>query len=161
MFIEEYFEVLFEQKNKFYLINNDLEPCLIEQSYIDKIINPYDHPFPIPENDKKPKLDYHLDRIYYGLDGKNIFKRVDRYRHKKYLIPIFILLILINLHEIIFNIVLLSNGIGPEDLIINGNENYDRWDIASEYLCDIYIFIILMLTAYTFYKFDIETKIYY
>ena len=41
------------------------------------------------------------------------------------------------------------------------NDDYYYWNIASEYLCDIYIIALLLLSFYTFAKFGIETKIYY
>ena len=50
--------------------------------------------------------EYDLANIYFGLDKKNIFKRTDRYNQKKTLIGVFIILIIGNLHEIIFNIVI-------------------------------------------------------
>lgn len=113
-------------------------------------------------NDKR--YHYILDNIYYCIDGQNIFKRVDRYRHRTMLIILFGILIFINFHEILFNIIFFSFKIDPDRP--SGDPNLSEnffwyWDIASEYLCDIYILGILFLSFYTFCKFGIDTKIYY
>lgn len=113
-------------------------------------------------NDKR--YHYILDNIYYCIDGQNIFKRVDRYRHRTMLIILFGILIFINFHEILFNIIFFSFKIDPDrpDRTPNSSNNFFwYWDIASEYLCDIYILGILFLSFYTFCKFGIDTKIYY
>ena len=48
--------------------NNDSEPYSINQITLDKIIHDKDNRF-------------HLDNLYYSLDGQNIFKRIDRFRN--------------------------------------------------------------------------------
>lgn len=134
--------------------NDDKEFLPLENVEIGKIIN-----------DKKHH--YHLKNIYYSFDGQNIFKRVDRYRHKLFLIIVFSFLIFINFHEIIFNIIILVKDVSPENLekksksIFGQKDDYYYWNIASEYLCDIYIIALLLLSFYTFAKFGIETQIYY
>lgn len=152
---------MFEQQNYYYFINNNkLEINSLEQLAIDKIIN-----------DEKQR--YYLNNIYYSTDGQNIFKRVDRYRHKLLLIIIFSFLTLINIHEIIFNSIHLYKKIDPDnpDKDINKKLNnsdagskskpYNNWNIFSEFLCDFYILTIHFLSFYIFCKFGIDTKIYY
>ena len=97
------------------------------------------------------------------MDGKNIFKRVDRYSWKLFLVIIFVLLILINLHEILFNIIHLSKKISP-DYPYRGN--YDNqlfytWNIFSQFIFDGYIVAIHILSIWTFFKIRIDTRIYY
>ena len=125
--------------------NNYNKPFVIEETKIDKII-------------KK----YNLENIYFGLDKKNIFKRIDRYKNKKTLIIIFLILGLGNLHEIVFNLVHLIKKIDPDDPD-NGSEKktFYTWNLISEFYCDIYIATILFLCWFTFSKLKIETKIYY
>ena len=150
---------MFEQQNYYYLIkNNELEIQSLEQLAIDKIINDENHR-------------YYLKNIYYSIDGQNIFKRVDRYRHKLLLIIIFSFLTFINFHEIVFNSIHLYKKIDPDnpDKDINKESNnfdskskpYNNWNIFSEFLCDLYILTIHFLSFYTFCKFGIDTKIYY
>ena len=107
------------------------------------------------------KAHYYPKNIYYSLDGQNIFKRVDRYRHKLLLVILFSILILINFHEIIFNAVHLICRIDPDQPDKNVKGPFYNWNIASEFLCDLYIIIIQILSFYIFCKFGIETKIYY
>lgn len=131
--------------------NNDLEPFSIQPIVLDKIIN-----------DKKHH--YNLKYIYYCMDGKNIFKRTERYRFKYSLLIIFSFMIVINLHEILFNIILLSQKIDPDSPNREKDaktHNYWVWNIVSEYFCDFYILCILSLSLLTFCKFGIDTKIYY
>lgn len=110
-------------------------------------------------NDKK--VHYKPKNIYYSLDGQNIFKRVDRYRHKSSLVWLFCILILINFHEIIFNAIHLILGLDPDQPDQKGKGLYYNWNIGSEFLCDSYIIIIHFLSFYIFCKFGIDTKIYY
>ena len=100
---------------------------------------------------------YYPKNIYYSLDGQNIFKRVDRYRHKPFLIVVFSCLILLNLHELIFSLVHLINKIDPD----KPDTTYNNWNIPREFLGHAYIFGIHLLSIYIFCKFGIETKIYY
>lgn len=105
---------------------------------------------------------YHLDNLYYNLDKQHIFKRVDRFENKKTLISIFSILIIGNLHEIIFNLCHLILKIDPDDPdngIKRGKFYY--WNIVSEFYCDIYIGTLLVLSWLTFSKLKIETKIFY
>jgi hypothetical protein len=149
LILGEFFSLLFEQQNYFYLQNDDLEPFSISQLTIDKIISDKNHR-------------YYLKDLYYSLDGQNIFKRVDRYRHKLFLMVIFSILIFINFHEILFNIIHLSKKIDPE--YPKREENLDEyfvWNLISEFLCDCYILALLILSFYTFCKFGIDTKIYF
>lgn len=135
------------QKSNYYLKNNEPNtfPFVIEESKIDQIIQRY-----------------HLDNIYYNLDNKNIFKRVDRFRYKKTLIFIFIVLSIGNLHEILFNLCHLLLKIDPDDPD-KGSESkkFYYWNLASEFYCDIYIWALLVLSWFTFSKLKIETKIFY
>lgn len=142
--IEEYFEILFKQKNYYYLKNNHNKPFVIEESKIDEIIQRYD-----------------LNNIYFGLDKKNIFKRIDRYRNKKRLLAIFVILIVGNLHEIIFNLIHFIYKIDPDEPDKNGKNYFYLWNLISEFYCDIYIGTLLFLSGLTFAKLKIETKIYY
>ena len=148
---------MFEQQNYYYFIeNNEKEIHSLEQKAINKIVN--------DENKR-----YYLKNIYYSIDGKNIFKRVDRYRHKLLLIIIFSFLTFINLHEIIFNSIHLYNQIDPDNPDKSTNTEkknsegkpYNNWNIFSEFLCDFYILTTHFLSFYTFCKFGIDTKIYF
>ena len=128
LILGEFFSLLFEQQNYFYLQNDDLEPFSISQLTIDKIISDKNHR-------------YYLKDLYYSLDGQNIFKRVDRYRHKLFLMVIFSILIFIKREENL--------------------DEYFVWNLISEFLCDCYILALLILSFYTFCKFGIDTKIYF
>ena len=86
---------------------------------------------------------------------------MDRYRFKMPLIIIFSILSLGNLHEIIFNIVYLALQIDPEQLIGDNSKSFYNWNLVSEYFCDFYMAILLILCSLTFTKLKIETKIYY
>ena len=103
-----------------------------------------------------------MENIYFGLDKKNLFKRVDRYKNKKTLIIIFLILCLGNLHEIVFNLVHLIKKIDPDDPDNGSNKKtFYTWNLISEFYCDVYIGTILVLSWLTFSKLKIETKIYY
>ena len=97
------------------------------------------------------------------MDGKNIFKRVDRYSWKLFLIIVFVLLILINLHEILFNIIHLSKKISPDYPYGGNNDNqkFYTWNIFSQFIFDGYIVTIHILSIWTFFKIRIDTRIYY
>ena len=111
-------------------------------------------------NDKEHQ--YHLNNLYYALDGQNIFKRVDRYWHKLFLIIIFSFLILVNFHEILFNAIHFCSEIGPDYPNIDPNKNdFFKWNLLSEFLCDFFILALIILSFYTFGKFGIDTKIYF
>ena len=103
-----------------------------------------------------------MDNIYFGLDKKNIFKRIDRFKNKTILLIIFTILCLGNLHEIIFNIVHIVKKIDPDDPDEDPNKKtFYNWNLFSEYFCDLYIGNLLFLSGITFSKLKIETKIYY
>ena len=145
IFLEEFFEILFKQKNYFYLNNNGSKPFVIEESKIEEII-----------------LKYKLDNIYFGLDKKNIFKRIDRYSNKLFLLLFFGILTIGNLHEIIFNFVHLIKKIDPDDPDKGTDKKtYYNWNLYSEFFYAIYIGTLLFLSGFTFSKLKIETKIYY
>ena len=91
IYIDEAFKLLFEGKKDFYIKKNRNEPPELEELRINNLAKTY-----------------RLDRIYYGLDNHNIFKRKDRYKYKKILITFFGTLVLFNLFEIIFDIVMLN-----------------------------------------------------
>lgn len=125
--------------------NNENKPFVIEESKIDQII-------------KK----YQLDNIYFGLDKKNIFKRIDRYSNKLFLLLLFGILTIGNLHEIIFNLVHLIKKIDPDDPDKGTTKKtYYNWNLYSEFFYAIYIGTLLTLSGFTFSKLKIETKIYY
>lgn len=104
---------------------------------------------------------YHLDNIYYGLDNKNIFKRVDRFNLKKTLILLFSILALENLHEIIFNLWHFLDNRDPDNPDRGDGKSFYYWNIASEFCCDIYVGTLLLLSWLTFTKLKIDTKIFY
>ena len=141
--------MLLEQQNYYYLQNNDSEPYSINQITLDKIIHDKDNRF-------------HLDNLYYSLDGQNIFKRIDRFRHRLLLIIIFAFLILVNFHEIFFNIIHLALKIDPDNPDRGTDKKvFFKWNLASEFLSDFYILALLFLSIYTFCKFGIDTKLYF
>ena len=124
---------------------NKNKPFVIEESKIDEIIHKYK-----------------LDNIYFGLDKKNIFKRIDRFSNKLFLLLFFGILTIGNLHEIIFNLVHLIKKIDPEDPDEgDGKKIFYNWNLFSEFFYAIYIGTLLSLSGFTFSKLKIETKIYY
>lgn len=60
----ESFKLLYEERNHFYLKNNNIPPDIDEKKL------------------KNISKRYHLDGLYYGLDNHNVFKRIDRYKKK-------------------------------------------------------------------------------
>ena len=114
-----------------------MEPFKINKLNVNELIN-----------DKN----YKSKHIYYDLDG-----------HKIFLIIIFIFLILVNLHEILFNIIHLFKKINPDYPYRGNNDNqlFFRWNIYSQYIFNLYIIVIHLLSIYTFCKSRIDTKIYY
>ena len=125
--------------------NEGNQPFVIEESKIDAIIHKYK-----------------LDNIYFGLDKKNLFKRIDRYNNKLFLLILFGILTFGNLHEIIFNLVHLIKKIDPDEPDKEkGKKIFYHWNLYSEFFYAIYIGTLLTLSGFTFSKLKIETKIYY
>ena len=132
----ESFKLLFEEKNNFYLNNNTIPKEITERQL--KIIS------------KR----YHLDGLYYGLDNHNVFKRVDRYKNKIILIPLFSLLVIFNSFEIIFHIVMLKKKRKSED--------YDEFRRAiTSIISLVNILISLLLSTKTMVKLKIKSSIFY
>ena len=124
---------------------NKNKPFVIEESKIDEIIHKYK-----------------LDNIYFGLDKKNIFKRIDRFSNKLFLLLFFGILTIGNLHEIAFNLVHLIKKIDPDEPDEgDGKKIFYNWNLFSEFFYAIYIGTLLSLSGFTFSKLKIETKIYY
>ena len=98
---------------------------------------------------------YLLGKLYFDLDGHNIFKRVDRYNNKKILFIIcFVYLTGFNIFEIIDNIYLLA-GKHDSDSFSPGNRT------ATLTISMIYIGFILVLTSFTVVKMKVETCFYF
>ena len=108
----------------FYLKNNKNRPLETEDNKINDIIEIYN-----------------LNNIYYSLDNRNIFKRVDRYQQKIKLIILFCLLIVFNIFELIFNIVMLTIFRRPSDTF---SENQR---IATSFISLLYIAININYTS--------------
>ena len=64
---------------------------------------------------KKIRNKFKLQKIYYSLDGKNIFKRVDRYYYKNFLIFVFSILNIYSAIEFISSIYLLVTNDDSKD----------------------------------------------
>ena len=98
---------------------------------------------------------YSLEEIYYGLDGRNIFKRTDRYRPKIILLIIFAILVCFNLFEIIFNI--LSLTIWKENLVdFSSNKR-----LLTSFVSLLNIFVTLVLSTITTTKLKIQSYVFY
>ena len=134
----ESFKLLYEERNHFYL-NNDI-PRL-----------------PTDINEKKLKIiskRYHLDGLYYGLDNHNVFKRIDRYKHKIALIILFSSLVIFNSFEIIFHIIMLQKRKKSEEYIKSER-------IATSVVSLVNILISLILSTITMIKLKIKSSIFY
>ena len=134
----ESFKLLYEERNHFYL-NNDIPKI---PTYID---------------DKKLKIiskRYHLDGLYYGLDNHNVFKRIDRYKHKIALIILFSALVIFNSFEIIFHIYMLQKKKKSEEYIKSER-------IATSVVSLVNILISLILSTITMIKLKIKSSIFY
>lgn len=151
---KEHYNLLLKEKEAFYkkIDTNDNYERLIRLEQ--KII----------EGSKKFK--YEIEKVYYSLDGKNIFKRKDRYNYKILQIKcckiysnlilsiIFFLLSAINLFEIIFNIVLFINR--------KHSYNYNESERKATLIVNMFnIALIQILSTMTVVKLKIETYIYY
>ena len=134
----ESFKLLYEERNHFYL-NNDIPKI---PTYIDE---------------KKLKIiskRYHLDGLYYGLDNHNVFKRIDRYKHKIALIILFSSLVIFNSFEIIFHIIMLQKRKKSEEYIKSER-------IATSVVSLVNILISLILSTITMIKLKIKSSIFY
>lgn len=103
---------------------------------------------------KKIRNKFKLQKIYYSLDGKNIFKRVDRYYYKNFLIFVFSILNIYSAIEFISSIYLL----------VTNNDSKDFSDIHRNVTLSfnmINIIFIEVLATMTVVKKKIETFIYY
>ena len=103
---------------------------------------------------------YKLSGVYYNGDKKQIFKRVDRYQSKIYLIIIFSILIIYNIIEIIYNIIFLTF---LKDVKIDTDLNpvLVAFKIAMEICAVINLITIIILSIITFTKLKIATLIFY
>ena len=103
---------------------------------------------------KKIRNKLKLQKIYYSLDGKNIFKRVDRYYYKNFLIFVFSILNIYSAIEFISSIYLL----------VTNDDSKDFSDIHRNVTLSfnmINIIFIEVLATMTVVKKKIETFIYY
>lgn len=98
---------------------------------------------------------FHLNGLYYDLDNHNIFKRVNRYKHRIILIIIFFILVAFNLFEIIFSIVILTVLKKKSD-----DFSYTNRFVGSM-ICLLNIFGILILSSITILKLKIKSSIFY
>ena len=98
---------------------------------------------------------YHLDGLYYGMDNHNIFKRVDRYQQKTFLIIVFSFLSVINLFEIIFNFLFLC-------VIKKNSDNFSKIErILTSLISLVNIVLIILLSSVTIIKLKIRSSIFY
>lgn len=89
------------------------------------------------------------------MDNHNIFKRVDRYKKKTFLIVIFSFLSAFNLFEIIFNLLFLC-------VIEKKSENFSPGERIITSLVSIFnILLILLLSSVTIFKLKIRSSIFY
>ena len=97
---------------------------------------------------------FKLQKIYYSLDGTNIFKRADRYYYKNFLIFVFSILNIYSAIEFISSIYLL----------VTNDDSKDFSDIHRNVTLSfnmINIIFIEVLATMTVVKKKIETFIYY
>lgn len=99
---------------------------------------------------------YDLEGLYYSLDGHNIFKRADRYELRPRFIFLFGISVLINLFEIIFSILLLTNIIDPKE---ENYASYERLIISVVPL--INIGATLCFSSFTTTKLKIQSFVFY
>ena len=133
------FKLLYEERNNFYLNNNNIPNI------------------PTDIDEKKLKIiskRYHLNGLYYGLDNHNLFKRIDRYKHKTILIILFSLLVMFNSFEIIFHIAMFD--------VNKKSEEYTTLErIATSFVSLLNILISLFLSTITMIKLKIKSSIFY
>ena len=155
---KEYYKLLLEEKEFFYKKIGDNNDSLIQ--FERKKV----------ENINKDK--YTIEKVYYSLDNKNIFKRKDRYNYnilkincskcnicfninsKHILIIIFLFLCSFNIFEIVFNIILFYNRKISTDYSIVERR-------ATLIINIVNIAIIQILATFTVVKLKIETYIFY
>lgn len=101
---------------------------------------------------------YKLNSIYYNGEKKQIFKRVDRYSPKKYLIIIFLVLTLYNIIEIVYNILFLVIVL---EVKFDENMNMKTIKIVLEICSIVNLVAIIALSALTFTKLKIDSLIFY
>lgn len=142
LFIEEKYKLLLKEKQNFYKkINQDDIFVDIEKTKIKNII-------------KFRFGKYGLKELYYSLDNRNIFKRLDRYYLKKSIIIIFIFMCVFNLSEIILAI-FFSIQFRPSSEYSPGER------IITVFFNMIYIFVTQILSYLSVSKLDIKTYIFY
>jgi hypothetical protein len=101
------------------------------------------------------KLKFDPKRLYYSLDGHNIFKRSSRYYYKGFLSLTFLFMTLFNLFEIFFNILLLS-------VFRRSSNSYTETERTITLLLNmLYICLIHAWVTLTVIKLKIQTYIYY
>lgn len=88
------------------------------------------------------------------MDNHNIFKRVDRYNKKIILIILFSILVVFNLFEIIFNIIMLKIKKKSEDFT-----TIER--LLTSAVSIINITVTLILSSLTIIKMKIKSSIFY
>jgi hypothetical protein len=88
------------------------------------------------------------------LDNHNIFKRTDRYKNKLMLAIIFGLLVLFNIFEIIYNIVMLNRKIKSEEV-----SETER--LITSFISLFNILVILILSTITTTKLKIRSTVFY
>ena len=129
---------MFEAKNDYYLITNKNMPLQNEIKRLKDITNKYE-----------------LERLYYGLDNHNIFKRADRYKYKIWIGIIFLLLCASNLFEIIFNIIMLT-------AVRRKSEDFSFFDrLVTAFISLANILITLILSSITITKLKIQSYVFY
>ena len=129
---------MLEAKNDYYLNTNKNKPVQNEIRRLKAITNKYE-----------------LERLYYGLDNHNIFKRADRYKYKKWFVFIFLLLVAFNLFEFIFNIIMLS-------AVRRKSEDFSIFDrLITAFISLANILVTLILSSITITKLKIQSYVFY
>lgn len=88
------------------------------------------------------------------MDNHNIFKRTDRYKHKIMLSIIFGLLVIFNIFEIVYNIILLTNKKKSDDFS-------DNQRLITSFMSLFNLLIILILSTLTTTKLKIRSTVFY
>ena len=101
-----------------------------------------------------------MNGIYYGGEKKQIFKKVDRYTRKKYLIIIFSILSLYNIIEIAYNILCLTKWRNHNiDVLYDDESKNIKYTLL---VCSIVnLLAIIALSSFTFTKLKIDSSIFY
>ena len=101
-----------------------------------------------------------MNGIYYGGEKKQIFKKVDRYSRKKYLIIILLFLSLYNIIEIVYNVLCLTKFRYDNIDLLYDNEAITIKNILL--VCSmVNISAIIALSSFTFTKLKIDSSIFY